>query len=266
MFLINSKHYGFGFSDILPEGICGILPESNVPIIPKRAKKLKTIKRKKRKKLTANSIDLAQQFFLSTNTDKPTVFNEIPESFIEEAHPLEDLHFPEIHIDYDNINKGREFVEKFSPTNAITVSDNILKDITSITDIRTKELAQRLLTSIVPTVLSYGNAVAYVQAIMRDSFNVELEPDISIVEALREITKIEVIDFAVKNMDIDQPLKDLIMSKFIEHHMPLSVTQMSKVERNQAFSKNMSNLQAVIGRRSEEGSRVYTKGSGEHHV
>ena len=290
-FKVKKTVYPLGFSDLLPEGICGyiepvtvfttrksrtanttssdstthLLNTFNVKTKSKKIKtrvKLKklTKKRKLKTKPLTTSIEALSGSPIvdqvtkgiplappsKTTTIKHPPRTEKPSSRIGKV--------PELDINYDGLDLPAH-VKNLQVSNTVEVEEPFLHKISRITERRTRKLGELLLANTAPSILAQAAATSYVNTVMSDSFNIEFEDDPSIGEAIRDITKIEVLEFFTKRLKVPVHRKEQIMTAFVEKMTTRTVDRMEKILAQGTTMSQIKTLEAVLGSRSKGGEK-----------
>jgi hypothetical protein len=270
---IKQKEYPLGYSDLIPEGICGLISDS---------------------KLDELDYALVKRYLAKTRPAKPKSFkkvkkpnsnplNDIPK-FVPKAASKEQIStskpektkvprgmVPELNINYKNLELP-DFVDNLDISNIVQVSESTLQQISKRTEKRTKALGNLLLRNTVPSILANAAALNYVGAVMQDSFDIEFEEDPSITEALKDITKFEVLEFFVDRLKIPFHRKEMILAQFIDKLTTKTVDRMESSLKAKSNEHRIKTLEAVLLQRSKgkDGMSVHRQNngpvSGEHMV
>ncbi len=264
--------YPIGYSDLLPEGICGIL-EDSAPVVlklkPKKASRLLphstciTSKIKTLKRLKIDPVDLEYSSDLGGILMRPTIELGVtsPKKHAPRKEPLQaastkaspssrSSNISDLEINYDNLNLPKHVLD-LDTSNTVEVTEGLLQRIARQTERRTKALGNLLLSSTAPSIIAHAAAINYVSAVMEDSFDIEFEEDPSIGEAVRDITKLEVLEFFTQHLKVPKHRKEAIMSAFVEKLTTKTVDRMEKALTQNNQENRIKALEAVLVSRSK---------------
>ncbi len=220
-FMIKPQSYPLGYSNLVPEGICGVTDFIAQPIIEDkqrpRTKRVKSIKR----------------------SVKDVVSKRVPTS----------VGISGLNIDYKGLDVPKH-IKHLKADNTVEVEESLLQKVARVTDNRAARLGRMLLANTAPSILAYTASMNYVSAIMQDSFGIELEEDPAMPEALRDITKFEVLEFFVQRLKIPNHRKELILSSLIDKITSKTVERMELATKRGSNENKVKALEAVLASRS----------------
>lgn len=224
-----------GKSDLLPEGIYGVTStskrsksQSSAVVKPPKSNKQPKARPSKvlKVKQKTKPSDKQGRRNVRLNTEKV---------------------MPDLEIDYSNLGLPAEATD-LNIRNVVEIKESLLKDINRITGARTKNLSRVLLKAVTPTLLSYDAAMSYVKTVLGSGFKLEVDTDTSLLEIVKDITRLEVVSFYVKRLSLKEELKDeylkTIIAKLIDH----SMVQMDRVEKSNHLSSRVRDLEGVLVR------------------
>lgn len=251
--------YPLGFSDLLPEGICGLIDEFTLPPISlKRPPKVR-LKHKPLKGLKA--LKSQEPFVVQPRYDTLRITRK--EKIDERGRGRNDKGKPntitDMNINYGNLSVDPKFSD-LETTNTVEVAESLLQRIARTTESRTKQLGKLLLANVAPSILAHQAALNYVGAVMQDSFDIELEEDVSIGEALRDITKIEVLEYFTKKLKVPEHRKEAIMSAFVDKITTGTVARMENMLKQGRQEGVAKTLEAVLSSRAKGSEPVVVRG------
>jgi hypothetical protein len=264
MFNIKTKKPPLGYSDLLPEGICGLMEESKSLGYFDKTQKFTKLERKKLKQLIKSKEKPIVKQKVDKNPALP--FGMIATPLPPTYKPIETVreriekkkktsYVPELEIDYDALELP-EHVLELNTENTVKVSESLLDKISKKTEIRTKHLSRLLLTNTAPSILSYASSVNYVNAVMSDSFGIDFDEDPSLVEAIKDITMFEVLEFFIARLKIPEDRKDLILNTFIDKLTTKTVDRMETILKNKTVENKVKTLEAYMIRKSKNKGEV----------
>lgn len=260
-----TKSYPVGYSEMMPEGICGLIEKTSVPVF-KFSKPVVKVKRAKpkvvkppKKKVKVNPILDSAQVKLEVTPIQPPPTKPKPKSKRKKLFGKVGM-IPELEINYDNL-KLPESIQGLDMSNTVEVSEETLQNISQVTELRTKQLGKLLLSNTAPSILAHAAAVNYVSAVMQDSFDIEFEEDPSISEAIRDITKIEVLEFFTRKLKIPKHRKESIMAAFVDKMTTKTVDRMELALKRESNEQRIKALEAVLVQKSKgaDGKTVMRK-------
>jgi hypothetical protein len=260
--------YPLGFSDLLPEGICGLLPNSTPPVLTLPKLKVKVLKSKKKALKGIHKIkpiSFGQPIIVHTSPPVsliPPPLSKKTGSTKKKKKRLfssESKSISEMSINYDKIEVP-DYLSGLETSNTIEVSETLLHKIARVTEIRTKQLGKLLLANTAPSILAHVASINYVSAVMQDSFDIEFEEDPSIGEAIRDITKIEVLEFFTRKLKVPEHRKEAIMSAFVDKLTTCTVARMEILMRQGHNENKVKELEAVLTSRARGSESVVVRG------
>jgi hypothetical protein len=317
--------YPMGYSDLLPEGICGLLDtgsyagnslsssfkrkkskkEGKVKVKVKakvtkdkepsvaKVNKVATKVAKKAKSIADKYIGAISYFAGQEHPDEKKVARQatpVPQimSFFagQEAPKVpkskrklkteRSQNIPKkakrggMEIDFEHL-KQPDIMEKLDLDNIIEVEEELLQKVSKITEIRTRKLSKKLLLSITPSILAYSASVGYVGAVMSDSFGIDLEEDKSLTEAIKDITKLEVLAFFVDKLKIPLKFKENLLGNLIDKLTTKTVDRMEVKLKQTTAEDSVKKLEAVLAKGSTKETAVIRQKSrdeieGEHMI
>lgn len=166
---------------------------------------------------------------------------------------------PNMNINYDATLP--EEAEGIDFDNVVAIPERVLKGVVKKTEQRTRKLSDLMLNSITPAMLSYDSASNYVKAALRDGLKIEVDVDRGVLDVVKELSRLDVIFFYVKRLNIPKSLKKQFMNSFIEELSKASIESMRKTDKSDEISSQLRELQGVIMKRSEHQSREKDRAS-----
>lgn len=135
--------------------------------------------------------------------------------------------------------------------NVVSIPEDVLRKVARTTETRTKKLSKLMLNSVTPSMLSYDAASNYVKAVLSDGLKIDVEVDRGVLEVVKELSRLDVINFYMKRLSLPKALKEHFMKTFIEELSKTSIENMKKVDKGEAFSAQLREMEAVVMKRSE---------------
>ena len=241
------KKFPEGFSDMLPEGICGIT-EFNTLFDLYEKPSLETewvtvlevplLKRKEK-------IESVQEEVLL----KPTSKVERPKD--------DDLRGSAMGmaIDYEKLRIPTE-LQHLELSNAVEVPEGLLEKIAEETEALTRSMGEMILLKIAPMILAYESSLNYVGAVMQDGFGIEFEDDPNMREGIKDMTKLTMFDYIVSKLAISEDRKAQIMTTLIDRQVEATVARMEIISKRAQIGTHVKQLEAIIASRSTGKSTV----------
>lgn len=229
---VITANYPLGYSDILPEGICGILGGTSLPLYssfhPLTKKPcIPTVLQPKRPKKSV----------------KPVV--------IPKAKPSKRTRKnPSLQIDYTSLSLPA-YADNLQLDNTVVVSEKLLKRVTKITEKRSDKLSELLLCNSIPSILAYTSSMNYVAAVMKDGFNIDLEEDAAVQEFIKDVVKLEVIEFFVSRLQVLDSRKQLILDELATRVLDSTMKTLERQQKSQQSEQRSKLLEAVLAKRSQ---------------
>lgn len=234
--------YPLGFSDIIPEGIVGILDNSPLPTY----KYKHHITKQPVASLTTRKAKTSPKKIDKVKKDRPKVQPAVKLTR-EVKEKLKSI--PDLEINYDKLSVPTHILN-LDTTNTIEVDEDLLKSISSITETRAKKLGELLLCNVAPSILAYTASLNYVSAVMQDAFSIEFEEDQSLNEAIRDVTKIEVLEFFVSRLEIPKARKEQLMKAFVDKLTTKTIDRMESILKHGNSDPRLKALEAVLVKKS----------------
>jgi hypothetical protein len=237
-----------GFSDLLPEGICGIM-EYDSPLDLAEAT-VKTTKKRKIKWQTLLTVSrtINKEILLDVPKARNTTRDTKPLLVSSNALGL--------NIDYKTLSLPDE-IRQLDLTNVVEVQEDLLEKIASQTENLTKEMGEMILLKIAPLILAYESSINYVNAVMQDGFGIQFEEDPAVREGIKDITKMAMFEFIISHTHLEHAKKELLSTTFIEKQAAASVERMEILQRKSSNSEYLNkHLEAVLATRSSGKSSV----------
>lgn len=156
---------------------------------------------------------------------------------------------PSLEINYESTLPER--AEGLELENVVSIPEEVLQKVVRKTERRTKELSRMMLNAVTPSMLSYDAASNYVQAVLSDGLKIDVEVDRGVLEVVKEMSRLDVIFFYMKRMQLPKSLKEKFMHTFIEEMAKSSLESMKKQDKSESFSSQLREMEAVIMKRSE---------------
>jgi hypothetical protein len=157
---------------------------------------------------------------------------------------------PSLAINYESTLPKQ--AEGLQLENVVSVSEEILQKVVRKTESRTKKLSKLMLDSVTPSMLSYDAASNYIQAVLSDGLNIDVEVDRGVLEVVKEMSRLDVIFFYMKRLKLPKSLKQRYMHTFIDEMAKSSLEGMKKHDKSETFSQQLREMQAVVMKRSEQ--------------
>lgn len=263
----------FGFTSELPEGIFGLLDRSATPkdllkvaLSLKQARQKNSIKDTSTVEVKLPIADRQVEPKLSTldkvaTSSKEKVFISLPEErdYVK-PEPELDLKTPSLQINKETYDLQ---LPDLPFENTVKVSESTLKKISSDTDRHSSTISKLILDRMLPALLGFDSAQAYVESVMKDGFSTEIEVDTSVLEIARSLTSLSMANYFVKHAALPKNLKNLYMRKLVIKSADSAVLAMQEVgAKKERTSKRTADLRTIISRGMSGGSKL--GGTGEN--
>lgn len=142
--------------------------------------------------------------------------------------------------------------------NVVHVPEELLKTIASNIDSNTAQFSNILLSSIIPSLLSYQTGTSYARAAFKDGLNIEIDFDKGIEECVKSIGYLNVLFFFIKKSKLPVSLKKQFMQHFSTKLAEHSLETLISTNRAQDKEKLMQELQAVISSKTSGKTVAHT--------
>lgn len=156
---------------------------------------------------------------------------------------------PSLALDYSKVLPAE--AKNLNLDNVVGIPEELLKKIKTKLERKTTKLNSIILESIVPSLLAYDAASNYTKATLRDGLNLDVDIDTSALEAAKELIKLDILFFYIKNMSLPMSYKRKLLDALILKLAEASVEKLKKTARSDAMSAHIRELQGVLLRRSE---------------
>lgn len=225
-----------GKSDLLPEGIFGDTSEPDSRIKPKR--------RSTRIPRTFFGFKPDVKIFCPQPLRKKKRLAVSPKRPKYEASMM-----PTMEINYDATLPPE--AEGLPMANVVGMTEAELKIIIKNTDQFTAELSKLMLQQVTPGVLAFDASSNYVRAVLKSGLKIDTEVDEGVLEAVQALARLEVISFYIDKMNVASSMKRRLREKFVDGLSSASLDVMAKIAKGEEMSKAVSQLEAVLVKRSE---------------
>jgi hypothetical protein len=138
----------------------------------------------------------------------------------------------------------------------VSIPEKLLQEIVKKTDIRTKKLSMLMLSRLTPSILSYDASASYVQTVLKDGLNIDVDVDQGVTEIIKELTRLDVIYFFLRRLALPKTYKDRFITAFIDNLAKTSLEGMLKANKNNDIHRKLKELEGVLSRKHQDGKRV----------
>ncbi len=142
---------------------------------------------------------------------------------------------PEIKINYDNATLPAE-AAGLDLMNVVNIPDQLLKNLSLSIEGKTKDAAKLILLSAATSILSYDAASSYAKTVLRDGLAIDVSVDNGVGDVLRDMTRMDLLFYYVKRLQIPQPMKRLYMATLVEELAKRAAATLDKADKSNAIS------------------------------
>ena len=148
-----------------------------------------------------------------------------------------------------------EGADKVKLDNVVNISEDSVAKIQARTDKARKKIADTLLQSHIPVLVSFDEASAYAESVMRDILGVEIEIGDDVTPIINNMGKLALVCLFSKMIDMPQALRKHFVYGIASKLVDESIAEMKKSSSGKKYSQVLRELTAnvVVGQKSADG-------------
>lgn len=137
-------------------------------------------------------------------------------------------------------------------SNVVNVDPKAVEYIDRLIDQSSSVIGQKLLTQVLPLLISYKAGTAYASAVMSDGLGIDLDFDESLFNSVKHLGYLSVLYHYVRNLKVPKEVKRQYMAVLTDMVARESATSLFKAEASALKSKLMSELHAYVSPKSSD--------------
>jgi len=150
---------------------------------------------------------------------------------------------PKQKINKTSLPKGSENVNL---DNVVRINEAALKKILARTDKASRHIAADLLENEIPVMLSYDNATAYAETVLRDGLNIDVEIDDDVTRVLSYLNKLSIIYQYSTMVKLPKAIRKIFVEEIAKAFIPEAIADMQKATNSRKYSQHLRELTAHV--------------------
>jgi len=133
--------------------------------------------------------------------------------------------------------------------NVIDVDEDYIENIVENTKTITEEMTELMLASHAPLAFAGDSANAHLEAVMRDCFGADIEPDTSLESYIHAVTQADLVSYLLeKQKNLSKRMKHLMLEQFIANIIANTDKDLKQAKHSAQFTKYRSELENAHAR------------------
>ena len=224
--------------DPIPEGIYGLTGPSKTK---KRPPKVTTSTKKAPKKAPSVISKKAPSVTVKKRSTRSLKLARDKISYV-----------PDLDIKYDSLYIP-DSVAGLPLDNVVALSDSLLRFVKSKTELRTKNLSNMILRSLVPSVLACEASLSYTKTFLESGFGFEMHSDQTIPDSLNDLIRLEVLTYFIKVSRLPRSIKVRLMNELSDKFAEQIVSTMKESLGKKKMEDRVHDMEAFVMRTRSDG-------------
>lgn len=156
---------------------------------------------------------------------------------------IEDEVLPKPKIKKTTLPQGSE---KVKLDNVVNISEQAVQRILNRVDTASRHIAADLLENEVPILLSYDNATAYAETVLRDALGIDVSIDDDVTKVLAHLNKLSIIYQYSTMVKLPRSIRKLFVTELTKSLVLEAVVDMKNARTGRKYSQNLRELTAHV--------------------